>query len=502
MTAAHLTLERPEAMDESGSVPAARQSDQAEDQAREDNSLWDRAGYAAFLAASMAIVLVTGAVLTVADIFPGPQIARAYEGGKALYGKLTAYNDVYASDLWNPAPGADQSVTVHHPAQAHEGLTLYQSGHEAAAYLIDMDGQVLHEWRRPYSSVWDESAAVKRPQPDSHVYFRKAMVYPNGDLLAVYEGVGDTPYGYGMVKLDRNSEVIWSYLGHTHHDLDVGPDGRIYVLTHEFADEPLEGFARLASPRLDDFLVILSPDGEELSKISLIDAVAASEYRHLLYGVAAYALADPLHTNTVDVITEEAAANFAFGEAGQVLLSFRELGAIGVLDLESEGLVWVTRGYWLGQHDPDILPNGNILLFDNYGHFEKPEGRSRVIEFDPQTMEIVWQYAGTADRPFESLIRASQERLANGNTLITESSGGRIFEVTPAGEIVWQFVNPIRGGEQNDRLPIICWAKRLDPNDLDTALWTKKPPDAVAASVGPEAEATAWLSPAPSPPTK
>jgi hypothetical protein len=60
--------------------------------------------------------------------------------------------------------------------------------------------------------------------------------------------------------------------------------------------------------------------------------VAASEFRHLLYGVAAYALAEPLHTNTVVVITEEAAANFAFGEAGQILLSFRELGAIGVLD--------------------------------------------------------------------------------------------------------------------------------------------------------------------------
>ena len=92
-------------------------------------------------------------------------------------------------------------------------------------------------------------------------------------------------------------------------------------------------------------------------------------------------------------------------------------------------------------------------------------------------MAIVWQYAGTAEWPFESLIRASQQRLANGNTLITESSGGRILEVTPAGEIVWQFVNPVRGGEDNDRLPIICWAQRLDPNDLDTALWSGKPAD-------------------------
>ena len=51
--------------------------------------------------------------------------------------------------------------------------------------------EVLHAWRRPYSSVWREDAAVKRPQPDSHVYFRKAMLYPNGDLLAVYRWLAD-----------------------------------------------------------------------------------------------------------------------------------------------------------------------------------------------------------------------------------------------------------------------------------------------------------------------
>ena len=50
------------------------------------------------------------------------------------------------------------------------------------------------------------------------------------------------------------------------------------------------------------------------------------------------------------MITEQAAAKFAFGKAGQVLLSFRELGAIGVLDPDSAALVWATRGRWLGQH--------------------------------------------------------------------------------------------------------------------------------------------------------
>jgi hypothetical protein len=325
-----------------------------------------------------------------------------------------------------------------------------------------MDGEVLHKWQRPFSAVWNESAAVKRPQPDSHVYMRKARLDPKGDLLAIYEGAGDTPYGYGLVKLDKDSNVIWSYLQPAHHDFDLASDGRIFVLTQEIVDEPQPQVEHLAAPRLDDFVVVLSPDGEELKKIPLLDVVEQSDYRQLLWEISSFSRADALHTNSVHVITEQEAERFSFGTAGQLLVSFREPSAIGVIDIDEGKLVWAATGYWTGQHDPHILENGNILLFDNRGNFRKPEGRSRVVEFDPETMEIVWQYAGTADSPLDSDIRSYSQRLRNGNTLITESNGGRILEVTPDRSIVWEYTNPVRGGPDNARIPIICKAQRID----------------------------------------
>src|SRR5262245_30750171 len=192
----------------------------------------------AFVLALGVVVFVAGALMSAANIFPGPEIAAAYQGGRALYDKLAQTSDPFASDLWKPARTSHKGATVYDPAAVQPGLTLYASGHEAAAYLMDVNGRVLHEWRRPYSSVWDETAKVKKPQPDAYVYFRKVRMFPNGDLLAIYEGVGDTPYGYGMVKLDRNSNVLWRFLDYTHHDFDVGPDGRIYVLTHDFSKTP------------------------------------------------------------------------------------------------------------------------------------------------------------------------------------------------------------------------------------------------------------------------
>ena len=427
----------------------------------------DKALRGAFVLALGVVVFVAGAFLTAANIFPGPEIAAAYQGGRALYDKLTQTSDPYASDLWKPERTTEKGITVYDPAAVQPGVTLYASGHEAAAYIVDMNGRVLHEWRRPYSTVWNETAKVKKPQPDHYVYFRKVKLFDNGDLLAIYEGVGDTPYGYGMVKLDRNSNVLWRFLDYTHHDFDVGPDGRIYVLTHDFSKTPTPEFGNLQNPRIEDSLVVLSPDGRELQRIPLLEPVAKSRYRHLLHTVSSYSVGDPLHTNDVDFISKAAARRFPFGKPGQVLISFRELNAIGVLDLKLQRMVWMARGPWIGQHDPDILSNGNIVLFDNYGQFEGPGGASRVMEFDPRSMRVVWQYAGNRLNRFDSNIRSEQQRLANGNTLIVESNGGRILEVTPAGRTVWEFINPVRGGANGEKIAVVSSAERLPADALD-----------------------------------
>ncbi len=418
----------------------------------------------------VVIAFIAGSLATTANMFPGTEIANAYKGGKALYAQATKYQDVYHTDLWYDQRTPERGVIIDKSGQTEPGLTLYTDGESATAFLIDAHGKVLHKWHRPFSTVWDpKRSSIKRPQPDDHVYFRKAIMYPNGDLLAVYEGSGDTPYGYGVVKLDKNSNVIWSYFGRAHHDIDVGPDGRIYVLTQGFVKTQDKDYPDLATPRLLDSLVILSPQGKVQKTIPLFKAVADTRYRTMLYTVSRYAIADPLHTNDVDVITPEMAKNFPYGKAGQILLSFRELAAVAVLDPESEKIVWAMRGPWIGQHDPDILPDGNILMFDNNGNYGDFRHSSRVLEVDPKTMKIVWEYKGTPDNPLGSIIRGAVQRLKNGNTLITESSGGRILEVTPSGEIVWEYVNPVRGGHPNQtpQIPIICGATYIDPSTIE-----------------------------------
>lgn len=168
-----------------------------------------------------------------------------------------------------------------------------------------------------------------------------------------------------------------------------------------------------------------------------------------------------------------------FNGKESLLVSFRRVDALGIVDMETKEVVWrFGNGTISHQHDPHLLDNGNILVFDN--GFLRPNlpglkaGKyfSRVIEINPRVNMIVWEYGGFSPNTFRgfgfySHIGGFAERLPNWNTLITETTTGRIFEVNREGQIVWEYVNP---------LPNVDSVFRFAPNDMN---WPEKlpPPD-------------------------
>jgi outer membrane protein assembly factor BamB len=406
------------------------------------------------------LAFVVGGFTMYSGLFPAEALRGAFQGGRALYDQLRT-NDPVKTDFWRPARTNARGVVQHDPQRAQQGLTLYTSGHDQRAMLIDMDGRVVHQWSLLYSRAWDKSGAVAKPRPDAFIYIEKAHVFPNGDLLALYTAIGDTPWGYGLVKMDKNSNVIWKYLANAHHDFTFDTEGNIFVLTHEFSKVNIPGFEHLLKiPRIDDFIVKLSPDGRPLKKVWLTGAFARSSSGRRLYFGPDNEMGDYLHTNSVHVLNK-AVPSIPQSRPGQVLVSMREISTIALIDPESSTVVWASTGPWVRQHDAEFLPNGRLLLFDNEG--DPSDFGSRVLEIDPATFKVKWSYGGRSDQPLDSTVRGSQSRLANGNTLIVESYAGRVLEVTRTGDIVWEFINPVRGGPQQDRIPIIHWVSRVVP---------------------------------------
>lgn len=324
--------------------------------------------------------------------------------------------------------------------RAYPGYTLISIRYGEEAFLLDMEGNIAHHWKMPYRKAWPNPTHVNIAVR-SRLYLETAHVYPNGDLLAQYSSMGDTPYGYGLVKMDKNSNVLWTYDNNTHHSFYIDEqNGEIYILAHSIVKDPVPGFEWLNYPLLADYVVRLSPDGKELDRIPLLEAFHKSGYELMFYrprvGEDKW---DVLHSNSVMKLEPSIAASFPMFKAGQLIISMRGLNAVGVLDPQTRKFVWVYGGDMRWQHDAHFLPNGHILLLDNLGHHDSGKTFSRVIEFDPANLKSAWYYAGSPDEPFHTLAYGRVQRLPNGNTLITESWKSRVFEVAPDKQIVWSY---------------------------------------------------------------
>jgi Arylsulfotransferase (ASST) len=385
---------------------------------------------------------VSGAGVMFFGLPSSDYLGSAFRGGRAWYDRTQAPP--------RPADPTAAYVSVDCPYRTCDGYTLYTTTQGSRATLLDMGGNVVHEWQLPFSRAWPKPAHVRNPFADERIHWFRCHAYANGDLLAVYHADNDTPYGYGLAKMDKDSNVLWTYDANAHHDLDVDADGRIYTLTQKIVSEPPAGMSALAVPYIADYLSVLSPEGRELIEpIPLVEAFRDSPYAQLLAlsakrkpdgpgpAVTFATLGDAgdvLHANSVRVVRQAPTANGPTIKPGQVVISLRTLHSVAVVDTNSRTVVWATAGLWRNQHDAEFLENGHLLLYDNTGSLSGP----RVLEYDPVTQAYPWFSGGESPDGLGGLARGMKQRLANGNTLIVDPDGGRLLEVTGDHNLVWE----------------------------------------------------------------
>jgi hypothetical protein len=328
-----------------------------------------------------------------------------------------------------PVPSRTGVLTYERGA-AHDGLTLLTYGEGPEARLIDMEGGVVHCWSYPGAKGWPRARAL-----------------PNGDLLVI------TAAPPGLLRLSRDSELIWEYGEHAHHDLRVLPDNTICVLVRTLTTRKnIQGGASI----IDDTVTLLDSDGRTLAFISLLQAFERSEFG--VKWLEDHPFPDDpdiFHTNSVEPVYRDGRLH--------LLLSIRSIDTVAILDVQSGEIVWALAGRWHKQHEAQLV-DGNLLLFDNLGPTKEDpsRGQSRVLEIDLDSGELIWSYTAPG---FFTKRAGAQQRLPNGNTLITESEGARVFEVTREGEVVWEYVNTRTVPGRPELILGILRAERL-PADL------------------------------------
>ncbi len=363
----------------------------------------------------------------------------------------------------NPVP-ANTNVIVYDAQRCWNGLNFYTSGHMPGAVLMDMRGKILHEWKMKFIDAWKAMPGEERPKTiKSGGFWRRAYLFENGDVIGIYDWLG-------IVKLDKDSNLIWAKFGGFHHDLAVLPDGRIITLVRKARIVPR---INPELPILEDFIVVLDANGNELKRVSVLEAIERSDYTFLLDLLDDHG--DIFHTNTVEVLDGRLADKVPGFDAGNVLITIRQIGSIAVVDLDAGKVVWAFDGHWRRPHQATVLENGDIMIFDNQGN----HGRSQIVEFDPVSLNPTWIYRGKEPDDFYSSECGSNQRLPNGNTLITETDRGKAFEVTPDGDIVWKYFNPMkarkRDGTEFEYIASLFEVVRLPPDfPID---WAEPPDD-------------------------
>ncbi len=342
-------------------------------------------------------------------------------------------------------------VTIH-SNKARGGANLVTSGHTSGATLMDMDGKTLHTWTfEPKDEYFFPLRA--RKQVTGSKYMRRANLQKNGDLIMLFDFVG-------IGRIDKNSKRKWFNKSRFHHDMWLDPSGDIYALDEVREDKDVLG---REEDFLDNGIVILDSEGEVKRRVSfarcfLRDPTKA-QMKKVLAKLNNATKNDIFHANSIEIITEDHTAKHPALAKGNALISMRSNSTIIVVDMKKERIALLLQGEWQNQHEASLLPNGNILFFDNRGKGTY----SRIFELDPSTGKPAWIYRADPPNSFFSRLQGTVNRLSNGNTLITESAWGRAFEIDGEGEKVWEYISPHRASDDPSLVAVLLDLVRIDP---------------------------------------
>ncbi len=310
-------------------------------------------------------------------------------------------------------------------AKVSPGYDLYEGK------LIDNEGRVLKQW---------SSISLGTLDTNGDYYAQKSFEAPV----------------WGRYTWD--DKVVWEKDFPIHHEILLTPRNTLITFTkevHDYNGRKVEF----------DVIVEFDKDGKELQRFSFWEHLKEFHQFHkkLELDMPPTFLIpedhrkdksiwggnyDYYHLNSLSLIPENALqkAHPAF-RPGNWLISFRHGSIVFILDQDTKKVLWravydQVKDTLEGPHAPTMLPDGNVLLFDN-GRYRK---WSRLIEIEPVSLKVAWEYR--AD-DFYTLSQGYVQKLPNGNMLVTEAEEGYVFELTPDKEIVWEFYHPERQNDKN-----------------------------------------------------
>jgi hypothetical protein len=325
-----------------------------------------------------------------------------------------------------------------------------------AAIAFDADMTVRHVWPLHEQGLeLPEDVEVAKP---FYKFPHGFAPLPDGSIVFGFD------HGKSLRRFDVCGRELWSRIGGYHHAVTYDADtDSIWVLRAGAAGKP---GAPVDETFQEWILQLAAEDGRELRAFHLNGIMAANPDLDILgirqvddpEGTKPKWAHDPFHMNDVDPLPAALVDRFPGFEAEDVLLSLRSLNLVFAVDPDTLDVRWYRVGTGRRQHDPDWLPDGRLMVFDN----NMNRGPSRILAVDPATYDVEVVVDG-AVHDFYSSIRGKHQRLADGTVVITSAMQGRVLEVAPDGSVAFELVN-FRDEATKEEIVVVSEALWLPPD--------------------------------------
>lgn len=393
-----------------------------------------------FVFACVTALFGYGVVVGRYQVFPFSALQFARTSLVQVFEERESLLSTRPTEFLNPIRYPGNGVTRYDRHRAAPGLTLITSFFEGGPQirLVRADGSVVRRWPVRFYDLFPRPDHIRPeasvPQTNWNAEIHGALALPDGSVVFNFSY-------FGTAKLDRCGRVQWTLPHMTHHAVSSAADGTLLIPSSRYVPESSR-FPSLHPPYREDTVLRVSQSGQVLSEISIPDVLYRNNYQGVLFQRGA--TGDLTHVNDVEELSPDLAGRFPMFAPGDLMVSMRFGSKILVMDRKGLRMKWYQSGPWRGQHDPDFLPNGKILVYNNNADGTETGsifGGGNIMEVDPVSREVTFRY-GTADgQRMYAPEQGSHQELPGGNLLIVESRTGRAFEVEPDGAIVWEFIN-------------------------------------------------------------
>jgi hypothetical protein len=342
-----------------------------------------------------------------------------------------------------------------------------KSSNSYVVKLFDANGAIAHEWKFNDGRFAIDPLSANVHAPHGLVVLPDGRIILNSDLamfIASYDACGNN---------------LWTRREAFHHQITMDENGRIWVWRGSDSpysqDQWIESLDNASGKTVESISLradILGRHPESLALLGLpprfVDG-AVDRYDN--------ASADIFHPNDVEPLPSAYAERFPAFAAGDLLISFRNMDLVAVVDRTTHAIKWAMRGPWRRQHDPDFMPTGEIAVFNNNSSAGDKntifENRSSIVAVNPASGKLRLVLGG-GPKSFFTNAMGAHDWIAPERLLVTVPYEGRVLAVDlRTNRPTFEFNNRV-GGAMSANIAMSVWLPEdyfdVDPRTFECAV--------------------------------